>query len=255
MNYGRTRVVVCRDEVDLGRQSAAAVGAKMRELLAREREIRVVFAAGESQMTFLDALGAEASIDWHRVVCFNMDDFHGTGVPEKYTCGNQTRTQLYDKVGPKRAHLLRFDAPDPEAEATRFEALVRAEGPLNILCQGIGTSGHLALNEPFDTDFHDPKWVRVVSLAEQSKIQLANDPNFRALGYIPGRGITMTIPALMSAEFVYTMVPLALKRPILEKLFTLSAPTEALPASILLETEGTLYVDRNSCPAAFLPAE
>ncbi len=58
----------------------------------------------------------------------------------------------------------------------------------------------------------------------------------------------MTIPALLSAECIFTMVPLALKRPILERLFALQEPTESLPASILLNVEGVLYVDRNSCP-------
>ena len=62
----------------------------------------------------------------------------------------------------------------------------------------------------------------------------------------------MTIPALMSAKNIYTMVPLGLKRPILEKFFALKTPTTELPASVLLEAEGTLYIDRNSCPQEFL---
>ncbi len=61
----------------------------------------------------------------------------------------------------------------------------------------------------------------------------------------------MTVPALMSAKQIYTMVPLALKRPILTRLFALQAPTEALPASVLLQAAGTLYIDRNSCPEGF----
>ena len=248
MHYGTTRVVLCRDEVELGRRAASDVAAKIRELLARQDEIRIVFAAGESQTTFLDALAAEGDMEWQRTVCFNMDDFYDTHMPEEFTCGHQTRKQLYDKTRPKRFHVIRFNAPDPFEEAIRFESVMRQEGRVDVLCQGIGMSGHLALNEPFDTDFQEAKWVKVVTLAEQSIIQLKGDPNFKALGYIPSRGITMTIPALMSAEHKYTMVPLALKRPILTRLFALDAPTEALPASILLQAAGTLYIDRNSCP-------
>lgn len=208
----------------------------------------MIFAAGESQMTFLDALSKEKNIDWHRIVCFNMDDFYDTGMPEEFTCGHQTRTQLYDKVRPKSFYLLKYNAPDPYREARRFEAIMLDAGEFDILCQGIGTSGHLALNEPFDTDFEEKARVKVVDLAEQSKIQLGDDPNFRALGYIPSKGITMTIPALMSAKNIYTMVPLSLKRPILERLFALNAPANSLPASILLQTQSTLYTDRNSNP-------
>jgi glucosamine-6-phosphate deaminase len=252
MNYGKTQVVLCEDENDLGRRAALEVAGRMRELLAAKDEIRIIFAAGESQAAFLDALGQETNIDWRRVVCFNMDDFWDTRIPEQYTCGYQTRKQLYDKVEPREFHLVRFNAPDPHKEAKHFESLLRSAGKIDILCQGIGTSGHLALNEPGDTDFNDASWVRLVDIAEQSKRQLRDDPNFKDLGYIPDKGITMTIPALLHAESVYTMVPLGIKRNILTKLFQTQEPTEALPASVLQTVDGKLFIDRDSCPPEFL---
>jgi glucosamine-6-phosphate deaminase len=256
MNYGKTQVLLCEDEDDLGHKAASAVARQMRKLLASKDEIRVIFAAGESQGSFLNALSREPDIDWSRVVCFNMDDFWDTRMPEEYTCGYQTRTQLYNKVAPRETHVVRFNAADPRQEAQRFESLLRSAGKIDILCQGIGTSGHLALNEPHHTDFNDPSWVRVVDIAEQSKRQLIEDPNFKDLGYIPELGITMTIPALLQANNVYTMVPLALKRDILTRLFQTQEPTEALPASILRRVDGMLFIDRNSCPPPeSLPAE
>lgn len=248
MNYGKTQVVLCENEGDLGAQAASAVGRRLRELLRSREEVRVIFAAGESQSAFLKALACERDIEWGRVICFNMDDFWDPRMPEQYTCGYQTRKQLYDKVKPRKFHLVGFNAPEPYEEARRFESLLRSAGEIAILCQGVGTSGHLALNEPHDTDFDDPSWVRVVDIAEQSKRQLRKDPNFEALGYIPDKGITMTIPALLSAQSVYTMVPLGLKRDILTKLFKTDEPTVVLPASVLRNVEGTLFVDRDSCP-------
>ena len=255
MNYGKTQVVLCENESDLGARSAAAVATRMRDLLRSRDEIRVILAAGESQSAFLDALARERDIDWSRVVCFNMDDFWDTRMPEEYTCGYQTRKQLYDQVKPREFHLVKFNAQDPEAEARRFESLLRSVGEISILCQGIGTSGHLALNEPNDTNFDDPEWVRVVDIAEQSKRQLRKDPNFAALGYIPDKGITMTIPAMLSAQSVFTMVPLGLKREILTRLFKTEKPTVELPASIIKNVESTLFVDRDSCPVESLVAK
>jgi glucosamine-6-phosphate deaminase len=252
MQYGKTEVILLKDAMELGRQAASDVAGRMRELLVDREEIRVALAAGESQMTFLDALAIQKNIDWQRIVCFNIDDFYDVRMPERFTCGHQTKRQLYDKVSPKRVHLVRYNAPDPDAEAKRFEEIMRKEGDIDILCQGIGTSGHLALNEPFDTDFNEEAWVKVVNLAEQSKIQLKDDPNFKALGYIPVKGITMTIPALLSAKSIYTMVPLSLKRAILTKLFALNAPTTELPASVLQKVDSNLYIDRHSCPAEWL---
>jgi len=250
--YGKTAVVICRDEYALGRKAAAVVGDVMRRLLATQDVIRMTLAAGESQITFLDALALEEGIDWSRVICFSIDDFHHIGISDHFTCGHQVKKQLWSKVRPGQVHRVDADASDPQAEAARFEKIIRNAGPMDVLCQGIGTSGHLALNEPFDADFEDPAWVRVVKLADQSKRQLKDDPNFKALGYIPDHGITMTIPAILSSRHIFTLVPLALKRPILTRLFALSQPTTILPASILSHVDGTLFVDRNSCPAALL---
>ena len=200
MRYGKTEVFISKDEVALGVQAASDVADKIRELLDDRAEIRIIFAAAESQMIFLDALAVEKNINWQRIVCFNVDDFYDTKMPGKYTCGHLTQKLLYDKVRPKRVHLIRYNAPDPEKEARRFESVMHLEEGFDILCQGIGISGHLALNEPFDCDFNDKSWVRVVSLTEQSKNQLRNDPNFKALGYIPLKGITMTISVLMSVK-------------------------------------------------------
>jgi len=248
MRYGKTEITICEDEFDLGDKASAAVAATMRTLQGHQEEVRMILAAGESQITFLDALTKQRDIEWSRVVCFNMDDFWAPNIPEKLTCGYQLRRQLYDKVHPKSFHLVRFNAPDAGLEARRFESALRAAGPVDILCQGIGTSGHLAFNEPGQTDFRDTSWVRVIDITEQSRKQLATDPNFREFSRIPDKGITMTIPAMLSAPHVFTIVPLALKRPIVTRLLATPEPTEELPASILSTVEGTLFLDRNSSP-------
>jgi glucosamine-6-phosphate deaminase len=251
MNYGETKVVLCRDATNLGRRAAAAVARTMRRLLARQSEVRIVFAAAESQVPFLDALAEERSIDWKRVTCFNMDDFWEPRMPMSLTCGALTQKHLYNKARPAARHLIRSRAADPEAEARRFEKLLR-EAPIDITCQGIGRSGHIALNEPGQTDFMDKRWVRVVRIVEASRRQLMDDPHFRKLGRIPKKGITMTLPALLSARYIFTMVPLASKRPILTRLFRAKSVTPQLPASILRSVRGTLFVDRDSCPKNIL---
>lgn len=252
MMYGKTRVELCRDADDLGRRAAAAAGAKMRELLAAQDDLRMIVAGGESQIAFFNALAAEADIDWSRVTTFNMDEFACPGMPEQFTVGYQARSQVFDRVRPARVCQIDPDAPDANAEAQRYERLLRDAGPVDILCQGIGTSGHLAFNEPGPTRFGDPRWVRVLNICEQSKRQLMIDPNFMDFGRIPDVAITMTIPALMSARWKFTIVPLAVKRPIMTRVLATPQPDEAIPASIIAAHEGVLYIDRESCPAEML---
>ncbi|SVE06667.1 uncharacterized protein METZ01_LOCUS459521, partial [marine metagenome] len=47
LKYGKAQIVVCQDYADLGEQSATAVAARMRSLLATQDEVRIIFAAGE----------------------------------------------------------------------------------------------------------------------------------------------------------------------------------------------------------------
>ena len=249
MKYGMTDVVVCDDEHDLGRRAAADVAACLRELLGAQDEVRVIFAGGESQMTFQNALVDEPDVDWSRVVCFNMDDFWEPRMPAEFAVSNQTRTFVYDKVKPRAVHVVDFAAEDPESEAQRYEDILRATGRMDILTQGIGRSGHLAFNEPGQTRFDDERWVRVVQLTAESEQQLLEDPNFMGLGYVPKKGITMTIPALMSARHIFTMVPLASKCPIMRRVLAAEAATEEIPATVIRDFGGTLYLDKNSCPS------
>lgn len=251
MRYGQTEIVVCEDAQALGARAASDVADTLRSLLASQKEVRIVFAAGESQITFFDALAQVPEVAWDRVVCFNMDDFWDPNMDREFSCGYQTKRQLYDKVQPKAFHLVNCCAADPRREAGRFDGLLRHAintGGIDILCQGIGTSGHLALCEPGVKHFADTAMAKVVNLVEQSKAQLRADPNFKAMGYIPAKGITMTIPALMSARHKFTIVPLAIKRPIMTRVLATPQPDESIPATIISAHAGRLYLDRDSLP-------
>ena len=252
MRFGKTELVVCESYQALGVQAARDVSATLRKLLECQPEVRIIFAAAESQATFLDALALEPGIAWSRVVCFSMDEFWGPHLPEAVTCFHQLQRQLYGKVRPKAWFAPRFNAPSVDVEASVFASTFEAHQPIDILCQGIGRSGHLALNEPGTTRFDDPRTVRVVEVCEESIRQLRDDPHFRDAADELKKGITLTIPALMSARNIFTMVPLATKRPILEQILALPEASESLPASIIRNYPGRLYLDRDSCPAFVL---
>lgn len=189
MHYGKTDIIICEDELDLGERAAAAVSQTMRQLLEGQGEIRMILAAGESQIVFLDALARQAGIDWSRVVCFNMDDFWAPDIPAELTCGHQLRRQLYDKVRPKNFYLVQYNAPDAALEALRFESVLRSAGPIDTLCQGIGTSGHLAFNEPGQTNFQDSLWSEMLTLRSSRKDNWLEIRIFETLRAFPIRGL------------------------------------------------------------------
>lgn len=250
MKYGKAEIVLCQDAEDVGRRAASDVAHALRKVLSTRDEARIILAAGESQITFLDALAQQLDTAWNRIVCFNMDEFWDPQMDRRFTCEYQIRTQLYDKVNPKTVHRIDCNTPDPEAEAQRFENVFKSAGPIDVLCNGIGTSGHIAFNEPGITTFDEPRSVKVIDIHDQSKKQLRDDPNFKQLGYVPDKGITMTVPALMSAKQIFTIVPLPLKRDIMTRVLATPKPDENLPASILSTATGNIYVDHDSAPLA-----
>lgn len=105
------------------------------------------------------------------------------------------------------------------------------------------------MREPGQIDFGLNRWVAVVDLVEESKRQLIDDPNFNELGYIPDQGITIILPAILSASHIFTMVLLGFKKSNLPtRVLLTEVPHTSLPATIIRWHGGTLFCDRNLCP-------
>ncbi len=229
----------------LAERAAADFAAATRALLAGRDQINVVFAGAQSQMAFHAALRARDDIAWERINAVAVDEFHAPDIPAEYSVCAQPQRDLYSHVPLRSVNVLNHAAGDAEAERARYEQVVRRFPP-HVACLGIGMSGHLAFNEPGDTDFNDPQLVRVMEVVGQSKEQLLTDPNFQALGTIPSRGITMSVPALMAAERIFTVVPYALKADAIRRFFQVDV-TEDLPASIIkTHPAAALYLDAES---------
>jgi glucosamine-6-phosphate deaminase len=243
---GQLEVRVHDRTEDMALDAAGHVAARIRTLLGTQAEVNMVVSGALSQQAFHHALTREPRVAWHRVNCYAVDEFWSPALNAAYSVAEQPRRDLYAVVNPKSVHVLRFDAPDPEAERQRYEALIIAHPP-DIACLGIGRSGHIAFNEPGQTDFDDPRSVRVIDVVDESKRQLLADPNFSRLGVIPSKGITITISALMRCPAVYVVVPFSEKAPVIERLFELSEPATDFPASILRSKMGAvLFLDADS---------
>lgn len=229
---------------ELGAAAAMAVGAKMRELLAAQPQVRMVFAAAPSQNEFYEGLIQEQGVDWSRVCAFHMDEYLGLpdDAPQKF--GTYLSERLFSKVKPGRVFLINSGGGNRE-ECLRYSGLLQ-EAPLDIVCLGIGENGHIAFNDPPVADFADPAVMKPVELDLACRRQQVNDGCFSSLDEVPTHALTLTIPALMAAPHLYCMVPGAGKRGAVKQ--TLEGPVSAeCPASILRTHENcTLFVDRDS---------
>lgn len=223
-----------------GREAAAAI----RALLASKTFVRIIFAAAPSQNEFLAELAAAKDLDWSRITAFHMDEYLGLPEGSPQSFGSFLREALFDKVKPGRVHYIN-PAAELEAECERYGRLL-AVAPIDIVCLGIGENGHLAFNDPPVADFHDPRLVKAVTLDAACRTQQVNDGCFASLEEVPQQALTLTIPVLLSAKWLFCMVPGPTKRGAVTRTLHESVST-ACPSTILRSHgDCRLFVDTDS---------
>ena len=137
------------------------------------------------------------------------------------------------------------------AECNRYStSLQRSE--IDLACIGIGENGHLAFNDPPVADFADPALVKVIDLDETCREQQFRDGVFPNLASVPGKALTLTIPAIMRAKNILCIVPGTHKAISVWKTINAEVSTKC-PATILrCHPSARLYLDAESadfiCP-------
>lgn len=229
----------------MGQKAAEDVSRTIQELLTQKSEINIIFAAAPSQNEFLKYLCKDVSIPWNKINAFHMDEYIGIDENAPQAFGNFLKERLFGKVPFKSVHYLNGQAKDLSSECKRYAALLR-NNPVDMVCLGIGENGHIAFNDPSVANFNDPETVKVVELEEISRQQQVNDACFPDIDSVPKKAFTVTIPALLKADYLFCIVPSKLKAEAVYK--TLNDPiSEKCPATILRQKKGAfLYLDHES---------
>jgi glucosamine-6-phosphate deaminase len=239
-------VRVLPDRTAMGQAAAGDIAAFMRERLARQDRVRMIFAAAPSQSDALTALAAEPGIDWSRVDAFHMDEYLSLPETAPQRFGNWLKAALFDHLPFGSVHLIKPE-PDP-ARAIADYAADLAAAPIDAVVLGIGVNGHLAFNDPPVADFADPADVKIVELDDVCIRQQVDDGAFPTEADVPRSAVTLTIPRLLRADRLFCVVPGAHKKPAVRR--ALRDPIgEACPAtSLRTHPACTLYLDRESAP-------
>jgi glucosamine-6-phosphate deaminase len=238
-------VRVFDDDVALGRAPPHDAASAIAAAVGARGVANVMFASGNSQFMFLDALVARDDVPWASVVAFHMDEYAGLPASHPASFQRYMRERIAARVPIGTFHYLQGDAPDAAAEAARYAGLLRAH-PLDLCCLGIGENGHLAFNDPPVADFDDPLDVKLVELDDACRHQQVGEAHFATVADVPAYAITVTVPALLRATRVLAIVPEARKAAPVAA--ALEGPvTTACPASALRgAAHATLYLDGDS---------
>ena len=243
-------VRVLRDVTSMARAAADEARGVMRAAVAARGSANVMFATGNSQLAFVQALVHETEgVPWADTVVFHMDEYVGVGPHHPAGFQRWIRERIVEPARPRAAYYVE-GLGDTDAECRRYADLLR-QRPLDLCCLGVGENGHLAFNDPPVADFDDPVDVKVVELEAACRLQQVNEGHFPGLEDVPAHAITVTIPALLRAGRVLAIAPEARKATPVAAALT-GPVTTACPASALRTiSHVTVYLEPAS--ARLLP--
>ena len=245
MKVDQLEVRIFDTRAEMGAAAALDIKNKFCELLAKKPCINVIFAAAPSQNEVLASLVADKDIDWSRIHAYHMDEYIGLAADAPQGFGNFLREHIFDLVPLASVNLIDCAAADASLEAARYGALLDAN-LADVVVMGIGENGHIAFNDPPVADFGDPQTVKVVKLDEICRNQQVNDGCFAIIDQVPTHALTVTVPALTRAPYLFCIVPAPSKAWAVRETLKGSID-EHCPASILrTHDNAVLYLDRDS---------
>ena len=230
---------------EMGEVAAFDIKSKFCELLREKESINVIFAAAPSQNDVLKSLVEDKDIEWNRINAFHMDEYIGLDKSAPQGFGNFLRDHIFGLVPFKSVNYIDCSAKDPELEAARYSKILE-ENPTDVVIMGIGENGHIAFNDPPVADFNDKALVKPVKLDEICRNQQVNDGCFAKIDDVPTHALTLTVPALVKAPYLFCIVPAPTKAWAVKETLTGSID-EHCPASILrTQDNAKLYLDKDS---------
>lgn len=240
----RMTVGIYESRAALGEAAAADFAEIVKAAVDERGEVAVIFASGNSQLAFLQALERHSDVPWDKISAFHMDEYLGMSGDHPASFRRFLREKIAQVFQPRAVFGMRGDAPDVQAELDRYAALLEKHQP--ALCvMGMGENGHLAFNDP-PADFRTKKLIHVVTLDMACRRQQVGEGHFPTIDDVPAQAISLTIHALLKPPHVMVLVPETRKAQAVKA--ALEGPiTEMCPASILRTQEKVkVYLDSDS---------
>lgn len=231
-----------RDE--MGKAAGEAAAEKIKEIIAEKGEVNMIFAAAPSQNETLKTL-CESDVDWTKVNAFHMDEYVGLASDAPQGFGNFLKDRIFSLLPFKSVNYINAENETAEETCARYAKLIK-ENPIDIVCLGIGENGHIAFNDPHVADFNDSEIIKKVELDNVCRQQQVNDGCFENLESVPLYALTLTVPTLFNADYLFCTVPASTKADAVYKTVN-NEINEELPATIMRKHKNAImYCDKDS---------
>ncbi len=185
-------------------------------------------------------LHKEASLDFSRVVTFNLDEYYPMGPDDDHSYCRWMNETFFSHVNirAENAHVPDGTVPaaDVEEYCARYEQMIRRAGGIDLQILGIGRSGHIGFNEPGSTRHSR---TRMVTLDPVTRRDAAG--GFFGEENVPQQAITMGVGTILEARKVVIMAFGEHKAPIVCRAVEHES-TEAVSASFLQRHPDTTFI-------------
>ncbi len=141
----------------------------------------------------------KGDLDFSQIRSINLDEYKGLPADNDQSYAYFMRHNLFDHVNIKSVNTFIPNGmeADVEKECSRYNAIIRSMGGIDLQLLGIGNNGHIGFNEPDD---HFSKGTHCVDLTE-STIQ-ANSRLFDSIDDVPRQAYTMGTQTIMYARMI-----------------------------------------------------
>jgi glucosamine-6-phosphate isomerase len=199
--------------------------------LATKKDSLICIASGHTPVGVFQCLAEDIhskKLDVSQCTFLSLDEWVGIDPADPGSCLSMLKKDFFDHVPLKAEQIIFFNvlAADLQQECARINTLIQSHGGLDVMLVGVGTNGHIGMNEPgtaFDSRAH------VGELAEETKTV---GQKYFTKNTSLHLGITLGLRHLQEAKLPIIMANGEKKAAIIAKALQTN-PTEQLPASIV----------------------
>jgi glucosamine-6-phosphate isomerase len=221
----------------------AAVSSVWRDRLRMQPALRQCLAGGNTPIPIFRELARAAKrgdVSFRKAAIFGLDEFGGLAPDDPGRCRNMLLRDLVSHLDlPKQSfHCLNPDAADLEVECRHYDSA--AGNGFDLVLLGVGTNGHLGMNEP-GSPVDSP--TRRVELHATT---ISSSARYFAHQDLPRWGLTVGMKQFFASREVWLIATGSAKAEIVARLVK-GDITEDVPASTMRRHPNcSLFVDASA---------
>lgn len=205
----------------------------------------ICLASGHTPIGVFQELAKEVkanNLDLSGCTFLSLDEWIGIDPNDSGSCLSMLKKDCFEPlhIQPDKIEFFNVQTHDLQSECERINSLIENNGGLDIMLVGVGTNGHIGMNEP-GTSFDS--YAHTGPLAEETKTvgqKYFSQPTSLSLG------ITLGLRHLREARLPIIMASGQKKADIMAKGLN-EAPTEEIPVSIAqLIPQGYVMLDEDA---------